>query len=238
MRIARELTKPTITLRGTNRISLATPSAPSTIWRTPARITAATRYPKPCSRFSGAMTRATAPVAAEIIARRPPTTEIVTAMVNEANRPTAGSTPAMIENEIASGMSASPTTRPASTSVRQAFGSESQAGAGGRSREAADSGENMQPFPCRAPAPRPWTHRASCSFVPSRSVSGGRGVLGAFHTGAVAAGRWGDGTPAGRRCPKSVPSLGRRHPDRRADRRARRAARPAREDSSLTRATA
>ena len=59
------------------------------------------------------MTRATAPVAAEIIARRPPTIEIVTAMVNEANRPIAGSTPAMIEKEIASGISARATTRPA-----------------------------------------------------------------------------------------------------------------------------
>jgi hypothetical protein len=43
MRMAREFTKPTITERGTNRISLATPSAPRTIWNTPARITAATR---------------------------------------------------------------------------------------------------------------------------------------------------------------------------------------------------
>ena len=41
-----------------------------------------------------------------IIARRPPTIEIVTAMVNEANRPTRGSTPARIENEIASGIRA------------------------------------------------------------------------------------------------------------------------------------
>ena len=59
------------------------------------------------------MTRATAPVAAEIIAGRPPTKAIVTAMVKEANRPIRGSTPAMIENEIASGISASATTRPA-----------------------------------------------------------------------------------------------------------------------------
>ncbi len=76
----------------------------------------------------GAMTSATAPVAAEIIARRPPTMEIVTAMVNEAKRPMAGSTPAMIENEIASGISASATTRPPRTSVRQTFGSDSQSG--------------------------------------------------------------------------------------------------------------
>ena len=43
----------------------------------------------------------------------------MTAMVNEANSPTRGSTPAMIEKEIASGISASATTRPASTSVRE-----------------------------------------------------------------------------------------------------------------------
>ncbi len=64
------------------------------------------------------MTRATAPVAAEIIAGRPPTMAIVTAMVNEANSPTRGSTPAMIENEMASGISASATTSPARISVR------------------------------------------------------------------------------------------------------------------------
>ncbi|GAA0478717.1 hypothetical protein Ade02nite_40720 [Paractinoplanes deccanensis] len=52
---------------------------------------------------SGATTRATAPVAAEIIGGRPPVKAIVTAMVNEANRPILGSTPARIENEMASG---------------------------------------------------------------------------------------------------------------------------------------
>lgn len=74
MRTAGALTKPTITEHGTNRISLATPSAPRTTWKTPSRMTAATIYPSPCSRFKGAITRATAPVAAEIMARRPPTT--------------------------------------------------------------------------------------------------------------------------------------------------------------------
>ncbi|CAM5592439.1 hypothetical protein SANTM175S_00732 [Streptomyces antimycoticus] len=43
IRIARALTKPTITERGTKRISFATPSMPSTIWKAPARMTAATR---------------------------------------------------------------------------------------------------------------------------------------------------------------------------------------------------
>ena len=68
-----------------------------------------------------------APVAALIIALRPPTMLIVTAMVNDANRPTRGSTPAMIENEIASGIRARATTRPARTSVRSTFG-DSQTG--------------------------------------------------------------------------------------------------------------
>jgi hypothetical protein len=119
MRIASALTNPTMALRGRNRISFATPSRPNTTCRIPARITAATRYGSPWSRTSGATTRATAPVAAEIIAGRPPTTAVVTAMVNVAKRPTRGSTPAMIEKAMASGVRASATTRPESTSVRR-----------------------------------------------------------------------------------------------------------------------
>ena len=75
----------------------------------------------------GAMTSATAPVAAEIIAGRPPVIEMVTAMVNEANSPTRGSTAAMIENEMASGMRARATTSPASTSIRRRRGDRSAA---------------------------------------------------------------------------------------------------------------
>ncbi len=92
------------------------------------------------------MTRAIAPVAAEIMALRPPTNEITTAIVNDANRPIAGSTPAMIEKEMASGISASATTRPASTSVRKTFGESSQSGLDMRSLGPADSSEDMQPF--------------------------------------------------------------------------------------------
>src|SRR5699024_2692648 len=77
----------------------------------------------PCSRATGAITSATAPVAAEIIAGRPPTTAIVTAIVKEANSPTCGGTPAMIEKEIASGIRARATTRPPSTSVLSRRGS-------------------------------------------------------------------------------------------------------------------
>jgi hypothetical protein len=46
----------------------------------------------------------------------PPRNAMETAMTNDENSPTRGSTPAMIENEIASGMSAMATTRPARTS--------------------------------------------------------------------------------------------------------------------------
>ncbi len=65
----------------------------------------------------GAITRAIAPVAAEIIAGRPPTNAIVTAMTNEENSPTCGGTPARMEKEIASGIRARATTRPARISV-------------------------------------------------------------------------------------------------------------------------
>jgi hypothetical protein len=59
-----------------------------------------------------------AAVAAEIMPGRPPTSEMMTAMEKEANSPTLGSTPAMIEKPMASGISASATTMPASTSAR------------------------------------------------------------------------------------------------------------------------
>src|SRR5680860_1385756 len=68
------------------------------------------------------MTRAMAPVAAEIIAGRPPRNEMETAIVKDAKRPRRGSTPAMIEKEMASGISARATTSPASTSVRSILG--------------------------------------------------------------------------------------------------------------------
>jgi len=79
------------------------------------------------------MTSAIAPVAAVIMAGRPPTKAIVTAMMNDENSPTFGSTPAMIENEIASGTSASATTRPARTSrvrIRGLFSAVSTEGSG------------------------------------------------------------------------------------------------------------
>lgn len=59
-----------------------------------------------------------APVAAEIIPGRSPTKAITTAIQNEAYRPTLGSTPAMIEKAIASGIKANATTVPARISPR------------------------------------------------------------------------------------------------------------------------
>ena len=115
--MARALTKPTMTERGMKRISRAAPIRARTTWKTPARITAAMKWSMPWEATSGAITSATAPVAAEIIAGRPPSTAVVTAMVKDANRPRRGSTPAMIEKAIASGMSARATTSPARTSV-------------------------------------------------------------------------------------------------------------------------
>jgi len=64
------------------------------------------------------MTSAMAPVAALIMPGRPPTKAITTAMQKLAYRPTLGSTPAMMEKAMASGISARATTRPASTSPR------------------------------------------------------------------------------------------------------------------------
>ncbi len=80
---------------------------------------AARRYSTPCSSTRLTTTSAIAPVAAEIIAGRPPAIAIVTAIVNDAYRPTLGSTPAISENEIASGINASATTRPANSSTRR-----------------------------------------------------------------------------------------------------------------------
>lgn len=64
------------------------------------------------------ITSAIAPVAAEIMPGRPPVNAITTAMLNDAYSPTFGSIPAMMENAIASGISARATTMPASRSPR------------------------------------------------------------------------------------------------------------------------
>ena len=114
IRIARALTNPTMTVRGTNRMRPPTPTAPSATWMTPAKTVAANMYSTPCSLTRGTSTGAMAPVAAEIIPRRPPARAMPTEIENDAYRPTLGSTPAMIENDTASGMRASATTSPLS----------------------------------------------------------------------------------------------------------------------------
>ncbi len=118
IRIASALTKPVITERDTKRISEPRRRAPATICSTPVSRVAASRYCRPWSRTRVTMSSAMAPVAAEIIPGRPPVKAITTAMQNEAYRPTWGSTPAMIEKAMASGISARATTRPASRSPR------------------------------------------------------------------------------------------------------------------------
>ena len=82
--MASAFTKPTITVRGMNRISRPTPSAPSATWIDPARIVAAKRYSTPWSFTSETTTSAIAPVAAEIIPGRPPAKAMITAIENEA----------------------------------------------------------------------------------------------------------------------------------------------------------
>ncbi|MNF96973.1 hypothetical protein D3C84_797840 [compost metagenome] len=79
---------------------------------------AASRYSRPWFLTRVTISSAMAPVAAEIIPGRPPTKAITTAIQKEAYRPTLGSTPAMIEKAMASGMRARATTRPARMSPR------------------------------------------------------------------------------------------------------------------------
>ena len=118
IRIASALTKPVTTERETKRISRPNCTQPAITCSTPVSTVAASRYCRPWSLTSEAMTSAMAPVAAEIMPGRPPANAMMVAMLKEAYRPTLGSTPAMMENAMASGMSASATTRPASTSLR------------------------------------------------------------------------------------------------------------------------
>src|SRR5699024_171570 len=60
IRIASELTNPVITDCGIKRMSLATPINPSTICKTPARMTVANKYGSPCEATIGAITSAVA----------------------------------------------------------------------------------------------------------------------------------------------------------------------------------
>ena len=84
----------------------------------PVSTVAASKYCKPCSFTRVIISKASAPVAAEIMAGRPPKNAIETAIQKDAYKPTCGSTPAIAENAIDSGINAKPTTKPAKTSVR------------------------------------------------------------------------------------------------------------------------
>lgn len=116
IRIAREFTKPSTTEYGINEIKRPTFKRPRANCIIPVRMVAARRYSSPKSRTRITIISAIEPVAAEIMPGLPPAIDITTAIENEAYRPTIGSTPAMIEKAIASGISASATVIPASTS--------------------------------------------------------------------------------------------------------------------------
>ena len=118
IRIASALTKPVTTERETKRISVLSRSAPAKICSTPVRIVAANRYCSPWSFTRSTISSAIAPVAAEIMPGRPPAIAVITAMQNDAYRPTFGSTPAISEKAMASGISASATSTPDSRSPR------------------------------------------------------------------------------------------------------------------------
>src|SRR3990167_2876226 len=118
IRMASAFTNPVTTERETKRIRAPSLSRPAPICSIPVSKVATSRYCRPWSLTSVTITSAMAPVAAEIMPGRPPAKAMTTAMLNEAYSPTLGSTPAMMEKAMASGMSASATTRPASTSPR------------------------------------------------------------------------------------------------------------------------
>ena len=84
MMIARALTKPVITDRETKRIRRPRRSAPAITWKIPARIVVANRYWIPWSRTRSMNRTAIAPVAAEIMAGRPPAMAVTTAIEKEA----------------------------------------------------------------------------------------------------------------------------------------------------------
>ena len=82
--MARALTKPVTTERETKRISEPSRKAPAMTCSTPVSTVAASRYCRPCSFTSSTITRAMAPVAAEIMPGRPPVKAMMTAMLKEA----------------------------------------------------------------------------------------------------------------------------------------------------------
>src|SRR5699024_10696598 len=79
---------------------------------------AANRYWRPWSLTKDTTTKGMAPVAAEIMPGRPPANAIMVAILKEAYKPTLGSTPAIIEKAIATGITAKATKSPEITSRR------------------------------------------------------------------------------------------------------------------------
>jgi hypothetical protein len=84
IRIARAFTNPVTTERETKRIRSPRRKMPARIWNRPVRSVAASRYCSPWSFTREPMTRAMAPVAAEIMPGRPPAMAVMTAMQKEA----------------------------------------------------------------------------------------------------------------------------------------------------------
>lgn|GEM_PF-5909792 len=116
IRIPRALTKPVMTVCGIKRIRRAIPVRPKTIWITPASKTAGRMYSTPCWCTIGPITSATEPAAAVTIAGRPPRKDMPRQSTTEAIRLTVGSTPAITEKEITSGISARAVITPARVS--------------------------------------------------------------------------------------------------------------------------
>src|SRR3546814_17071149 len=84
----------------------------------PISMVEAKRESIPWSLTNGTTSTATAAVAADIMPGLPPTKEMITAMENDAYSPTLGSTPAMMEKPMASGIRARATRMPARISAR------------------------------------------------------------------------------------------------------------------------
>src|SRR3546814_14483080 len=84
----------------------------------PISMVEAKRESIPWSLTNGTTSTATAAVAADIMPGLPPTKEMITAMENDEYSPTLGSTPAMMEKPMASGIRARETRMPARISER------------------------------------------------------------------------------------------------------------------------
>ena len=116
--IAKPFTKPYITGCGTSRMNLPSLNSPASICNTPASTTAAKTYSTPCLAANATITTATAPVAPEIMPGLPPRMLVTRPITKAAYRPVSGERPAINAKATASGINASATVRPESTSVR------------------------------------------------------------------------------------------------------------------------